>query len=76
MDSSAWCTAIYEPNYEHGLKSVRYRSWLPGEQALGIAGLWRDWPDETFFFTMLTVNANMHPVMRRMHAPKQGKNGR
>lgn len=66
-------TAIYEPNYEHGLKSVRYRIWLPGERAFGIAGLWRDWPDGTFSFTMLTVNADKHPVMRRMHTPNKGK---
>jgi putative SOS response-associated peptidase YedK len=37
--------------------------------SLGIAGLWRTWPDQTLSFTMLTVNAETHPVLRRMHRP-------
>lgn len=65
--------AVYEPNYEAGPKSTRYRIWLPGEPAFGIAGLWRDWPDGTYSFTMLTVNADKHPVMNRMHAPGKEK---
>jgi len=65
--------AVYEPNYEAGPKSTRYKIWLPGEPAFGIAGLWRDWPDGTYSFTMLTVNADQHPVMKRMHAPGQGE---
>ncbi|WP_420869402.1 SOS response-associated peptidase family protein [Cupriavidus necator] len=35
--------AVYEPNYEAGPKSTRYRIWLPDEPAFGIAGLWRGW---------------------------------
>lgn len=66
-------TAVYEPNYEAGPKSTRYKIWLPGEPAFGIAGLWRDWPDGTYSFTMLTVNADQHPVMKRMHAPGKEK---
>ncbi|PZX32076.1 putative SOS response-associated peptidase YedK [Cupriavidus phytorum] len=66
-------TAVYEPNYEAGPKSTRYRIWLPGEPAFGIAGLWRDWPDGAYSFTMLTVNADKHPVMNRMHAPGKEK---
>lgn len=66
-------TAVYEPNYEAGPKSTRYRIWLPGEPAFGIAGLWRDWPDGTYSFTMLTLNADKHPVMSRMHAPGKEK---
>lgn len=66
-------TAVYEPNYEDGPKSTRYKIWLPAEPAFGIAGLWRDWPDGTFSFTMLTVNADQHPLMKRMHAPGKEK---
>jgi len=66
-------TDVYEPNYEAGPKSTRYRIWLPGEPAFGIAGLWRDWPDGTYSFTLLTVNADKHPVMSRMHAPGKEK---
>ncbi|MBB2918356.1 putative SOS response-associated peptidase YedK [Cupriavidus alkaliphilus] len=66
-------TAVFEPNYEAGPKSTRYRIWLPGEPAFGIAGLWRDWPDGVYSFTMLTVNADAHPVMNRMHAPGKEK---
>lgn len=66
-------TAVYEPNYEAGPKSTRYRIWLPREPAFGIAGLWRDWPDGAYSFTMLTVNADKRPVMNRMHAPGKEK---
>lgn len=66
-------TAVYEPNYEAGPKSTRYKIWLPGEPAFGIAGLWRDWPEGAYSFTMLTVNADQHPVMNRMHAPGKEK---
>ena len=46
-----------------------------GQAAFGVAGLWRDWPDGAFTFTMLTVNADHHPVMKRMHAPGKKKRG-
>jgi hypothetical protein len=40
-------------------------------QPLAIAGLWRAWEEvdanPAFSFTMLTVNANEHPLMRRFH---------
>ena len=40
----------------------------------GLAGLWNTWVDkstgEVFeSYTMLTVNADAHPIMRRMHKP-------
>lgn len=66
-------TAVYEPNYEAGPKSTRYKIWLPDQPAFGIAGLWRDWPDDAYSFTMLTLNADKHPVMNRMHAPGKEK---
>lgn len=66
-------TAFYEPNYEAGPKSVRYKIWLPDEPAFAVAGLWRAWPDGEYAFTMLTVNADHHAVMNRMHAPGKEK---
>ncbi|QBY55999.1 SOS response-associated peptidase [Cupriavidus oxalaticus] len=68
-------TAVYEPNYESGAKSVRYKIYPRESQAFGIAGLWRDWPDGTHSFAMLTVNADNHPVMNRMHKPGSEKRG-
>jgi len=66
-------TAFYEPNYEAGPKSVRYKIWLPDEPAFAVAGLWRAWPNGEYSFTMLTINADRHPVMSRMHAPGKEK---
>lgn len=56
-----------------GPKSVRYRIWLKDEPTFAVAGLWRDWPDGMFSFTMLTVNAEQPPLMKRMHAPGKEK---
>lgn len=66
-------TCFMEPNYEAGPKSIRYRIWLPESPTFAIAGLWRDWPDGFSSFTMLTLNADKHPVMTRMHAPGKEK---
>lgn len=55
-------TAVYEPNYEAGPKSTRYRIWLQGEPAFGIAGRRRNLPDGAYSFIMLTVNADKHPL--------------
>lgn len=67
--------AFYEYAYpedgtpERPGKPVRWRLWLPETPAFAIAGLWRAWPDQTYSFTMLTVNADTHPLLRRMHRP-------
>jgi putative SOS response-associated peptidase YedK len=65
--------ALYEPNYEAGPKSTRYKIWVRDQEAFAIAGLWRDWPDGGTSMTMVTVNADHHPLMRRMHAPGKEK---
>jgi putative SOS response-associated peptidase YedK len=68
--------AIFEPNYESG-KAVRWRISLPGDVPMGIAGVYSSWRDvegkQHFSFAMLTVNADGHPVMGRMHAPSEEK---
>ncbi|MDF3883095.1 SOS response-associated peptidase [Cupriavidus basilensis] len=70
-------TSFFEPNYESGPKSVRWRIWLKGEPEFAIAGLWRAWPREAgaevFSFTMLTINSDKHPLMNRFHAPGKEK---
>jgi len=68
-------TAFYEYAYpedgtpEHPGRAERWKIWLPDAPAFGIAGLWRAWPDQAFSFTMLTVSAAAHAVLRRMHRP-------
>lgn len=43
-------------------------------QPWGLAGLWNTWIDRARAeahesYTMLTINADQHPLMRRMHKP-------
>lgn len=68
--------AFYEPSYETG-KAVRWRISQPGDVPCGIAGIYRRWKNpaggELFTFTMLTVNADGHPVMQRFHKPGDEK---
>jgi putative SOS response-associated peptidase YedK len=70
------CVSFFEPNYETG-KAVRWRINLAGGQPTAIAGLWRAWkaPDGeiSLSFTMLTVNADDHPLMKRFHKPGEEK---
>jgi putative SOS response-associated peptidase YedK len=65
------CRSFYEPSYETG-SAVRWRIGLGSGQPLAIAGLWRAWNDPEgpmLSFTMLTINAEDHPLMRRFHKP-------
>lgn len=62
--------AIYEPCYETG-KPVWWRIERADGGPMPIVGLWecKHWDDggPALSFTMLTVNADDHPVMRRFH---------
>lgn len=63
--------AFYEPSYETGM-AVRWKIQLASSDPMGIACLWDRWKEpatgETVVsFSMLTVNANEHPVMRQFH---------
>jgi putative SOS response-associated peptidase YedK len=64
--------AFHEPNWESG-KAVRWKIGLPGGEPFAIAGLWRSWPDGAVSFTMPTLNADSHPLMRRFHKPGDEK---
>ncbi len=67
----AW--AFFEPNWESG-KHVPWRFTRSDGEPWGLAGLWNTWLDKDSgelveSFTMLTLNADAHPLMRRMHRP-------
>ena len=68
--------AFYEPSWETG-KAVRWRISQPSDVPMGIAGIYRRWRDpaggEKNSFSMLTVNADGHPVMQRFHKPGDEK---
>ena len=68
--------AFYEPCYESG-RAVRWRIWQDGDVPMGIAGVYTEWRNpqgqHQFTFAMLTVNADGHPLMSRMHAPGEEK---
>lgn len=68
--------AFYEPNWEAG-KHVRYRIGMADRSPFAVAGLYRQWQEAdgkaAWSFTQLTVNADAHPLMNRMHRPDDEK---
>jgi putative SOS response-associated peptidase YedK len=68
--------AIYEPDWRSG-KAITTRIESSSGEPLGIAGLWSTWrhPSGEIInsFTMLTINADDHPLMRNFHRPKDEK---
>ena len=65
---------FFEPSYQSG-KAVRWKISLASGDPFGIACLWDRWTDPgtgelVVSFSMLTVNADEHPVMKQFH--KQG----
>ncbi|MGT2471648.1 SOS response-associated peptidase [Paraburkholderia terrae] len=70
------CRTFFEPNYETG-KAVRWKIGMANGEPLAIAGLWRQWKEAdgslSLAFTMLTVNAAEHPLMKRFHKPGDEK---
>jgi len=68
---------FYEPSYETG-KPVRWEIASADGGPLGIAGLWehkQDGPNglPLLSFSMLTVNADDHSLMKRFHKPNDEK---
>lgn len=62
-----------EPCWESG-RNVWWRFRRADGQPWGLAGLWNAWTDPASgevleSYTMLTLNADHHPLMRRMHKP-------
>jgi len=68
--------AFYEPDWRSG-KAVSTRIEHVDGQPLGIAGLWSSWKDPkngwVHSFTMLTINADDHPLMNHFHKPTDEK---
>lgn len=68
--------AIYEPDWRSG-RSVPARITRADGEPLGIAGLWTTWRaptgDIVHSYTMLTINADEHPVMNQFHKPGEEK---
>ena len=68
--------AFYEPDWSTG-RAVPTRISRADGEPLGIAGLWASWRapggEVVFSFTMLTINAEAHPLMRRFHKPADEK---
>ncbi|MCG8911004.1 SOS response-associated peptidase [Pseudomonas sp. DP-17] len=68
--------AIYEPDWRSG-KAVATRICRADGELMGIAGLWERWksPDAgtVHSFTMITINADEHSLMRNFHRPGQEK---
>lgn len=65
--------AFYEPCWETG-KHVPWIFRRPDGELWGLAGLWAVWHDKVTgedveSYTMLTINADGHPLMGRMHRP-------
>ena len=73
----ALADAFYEPCYESG-KAVRTAIKQANHEPMAIASIWDTWTEpETgeliVSFSMLTIDAYNHPVMKRMHKPEDEK---
>jgi putative SOS response-associated peptidase YedK len=68
---------FYEPNYESG-KALRWRIKRSDGDPLAVASIWERFVDHStgeirFSFSMLTINATNHPLMKQFHAPEDEK---
>lgn len=68
--------AFFEPDWRSG-KAVATRISRADGEPMGIAGLWSWWKspkgEVTHSYTMLTINADAHPLMRLFHKPTDEK---
>lgn len=67
--------AIFEPDWRPG-KAIPTRIGRVDGEPMGIAGLWSAWDSpkgQVYSFTMLTINADQHPLMRQFHKPADEK---
>lgn len=68
--------AFYEPDWRSG-KAIATRISRADGQPMGIAGLWVQWKspqgETVHSFTMLTINADQHPLMQLFHKPTDEK---
>ena len=68
--------AIYEPDWRSGKAIPTRLEWSDG-RPMGIAGLWSAWKSPqgewVHSYTMLTTNADTHPLMNQFHKPTDEK---
>lgn len=68
--------AIYEPDWRSG-KAIATRISRADGEPMGIAGLWSWWKSSKgeviYSYTMLTINAEHHELMRQFHKPNDEK---
>jgi putative SOS response-associated peptidase YedK len=68
--------AFYEPDWRSG-KAVATRIASIYGEPLGVAGLWSSWKSPpgnwVHSFTLLTINADAHPLMQQFHKPTDEK---
>lgn len=68
--------AIYEPDWRSG-KAIPTRIERSDGRPMGIAGLWSAWKSPqgewVHSYTMLTTNADTHPLMNQFHKPTDEK---
>ena len=76
-----WCVVpmdgFFEPSYESGA-AVRWRIERVDRAPFLVAGLWDRWVapstgEVVHSFSMLTINADAHPLMKRFHKPGDEK---
>lgn len=64
--------AIFEPDWRSG-KAIPARIVRADGEPMGIAGLWSSWKSKSGetvnSYTMLTINAEEHPLIRLFHQP-------
>ena len=69
--------SFYEPNWETG-KAIRWRIKREDSKPLAAASIWERIIDQEtgeviFSFSMLTINADSHNVMKHFHKPEDEK---
>lgn len=69
--------SFYEPNWETG-KAIRWKIKRNDPEPVAVASIWERFIDiETgeiiFSFSMLTINADHHPIMKHFHKPEDEK---
>lgn len=69
--------SFYEPNWETG-KAVRWKIRRTDSQPVAVASIWERFIDKEtgeiiFSFSMLTINADNHSLMKHFHKPEDEK---
>lgn len=67
--------ALFEPNYESD-RAQRWRIQRADGLPFCVAGIWEEWHRDKgtlWSYSMLTINADHHPLMRRFHKPGDEK---